>query len=187
VVELRGGTLGIIGLGGFGIEMARRAAGYEMQILALDPMREERPECVAELRRPTRAALEDLLSRSDAVMIACPKTPETLNLIGAAELHLMKPSAYLINVTRGGIIDEEALAEALRRGEIAGAGLDVFDREPLPPESPLWSCENCLITTHCAGASQHRPRLTYEFFRENLRRYVRGEPLVNVVDKRRGF
>jgi phosphoglycerate dehydrogenase-like enzyme len=187
MVELRGGVLGIIGMGGFGIEMARRAAGYDMHVIALDPMREEKPECVDELHRPTRAALEDLLTRSDAVMIACPKTPETINLIGAAELQLMKRTAYLINVTRGGIIDEAALADALQRGEIAGAGLDVFTQEPLTAESPLWDCENCLISTHCAGASQHRPRLTYEFFRDNLRRFVQGEPLLNVVDKQRGF
>jgi phosphoglycerate dehydrogenase-like enzyme len=187
MVELRGGTLGIIGMGGFGIEMVRRAAGYGMHILALDPVREEKPEGVTELHRPTRAALEDLLTRSDAVMLACPKTPETINLIGAAELRLMKPTAYLINVTRGGIIDEAALADALKQKVIAGAGLDVFAQEPLPADSPLWECENCLISTHCAGASQHRSRLTYEFFRDNLRRFVNGEPLANMVDKRRGF
>jgi phosphoglycerate dehydrogenase-like enzyme len=187
VVELTGGTLGIIGLGGFGIEMARRAAGYDMTVLALDPLRTEPPEGVAELRPPTREALLDLLARSDAVMLACPKIPETLHLIGAAELQAMKPTAFLICVSRGGIIDEAALAAALRSGQIAGAGLDVFEQEPLPPESPLWELENLIITTHCAGASQRRPQRTFEFFRENLRRYISGEPLLNMVDKRRGF
>ena len=187
MIELRGGTLGVIGLGGFGVEMARRAQGYDMQVLALDPLREEKPEYVAELRRPSPEALADLLTRSDAVMIACPKTTATYHLIGAAQLRLMKPTAFLINVTRGGIIDEAALAVSLQEGWIAGAGLDVFEREPLPSDSPLWDCENCLITTHCAGASQHRPRLVYEVFRDNLRRYVQGEPLLNVVDKQRGF
>ena len=185
--ELRGGVLGVIGLGGFGLEMARRAAGYDMTVVALDPVREERPSFVSELRRPTRDALEELLGRSDAVMIACPKTPETTHLIGAEELRRMKPTAYLINVTRGGIIDEAALAEALTQGRIAGAGLDVFEQEPLAEDSPLWDCENCLITAHSAGSSQHRPRLVYEFFRDNLVRYLGGEPLRNVIDKRRGF
>jgi len=187
VVELSGGTLGIIGLGGFGVEIARRAAGYDMTVLALDPVRTEPPKGVAELRPPTRAALLDLLARSDAVMIACPKTPETIHLIGAGELKAMKPAAFLVCVTRGGIIDEAALAEALRNGELAGAGLDVFEREPLPPDSPLWELENVIITTHIAGASQRRPQRTFEFFRENLRRYTAGEPLLNVVDKQRGF
>jgi phosphoglycerate dehydrogenase-like enzyme len=187
VVELSGGTLGIIGLGGFGIEMARRAAGYDMTVLALDPLRTDRPEGVHELRRPTRDALLDLLARSDAVMLACPKIPETLHMIGRTELQAMKPTAFLIGVTRGGIIDETALAEALRAGTIAGAGLDVFETEPLPPDSPLWDLENVIITTHCAGASQRRPQRTFEFYRENLRRYVAREPLLNVVDKRRGF
>jgi phosphoglycerate dehydrogenase-like enzyme len=187
VVELQGGTLGIIGMGGFGREIARRAAGYDMTLLALDPVLAEPPEGVAELRRPTREALLDLLGRSDAVMIACPKTPETAGLIGAAELRAMKPGAFLVCVTRGGIVDEAALAEALRRGELAGAGLDVFEREPLPPESPLWELENVILTTHLAGASQHRPQRVFELFRDNLRRYAAGEPLRNVVDKRRGF
>jgi phosphoglycerate dehydrogenase-like enzyme len=187
VVELQGGTLGIIGMGGFGCEIARRAAGYDMTVLALDPVRSDPPEGVVELRPPTREALLDLLARSDAVMVACPRTAETTNLIGAAELEAMKPTAFLVCVTRGGIVDEPALVEALRQGKLAGAGLDVFECEPLPPESPLWDLENVILTTHVAGASQHRPQRVYDLFRENLRRYVAGEPLLNVVDKRRGF
>jgi phosphoglycerate dehydrogenase-like enzyme len=187
VVEVRGGTLGIIGMGGFGREMAKRAAGYDMTVIALDPVRSEPPEGVDEMLPATREGLLELLRRSDAVMLACPKTPETIHMIGAAELAAMKPTAYLINVTRGGIIDEVALEAALREGRIAGAGLDVFEKEPLPPESPLWELENVILTYHIAGASQHRPRQVLEFFRENLRRFVAGEPLLNVVDKQRGF
>jgi len=187
IVEVTGGTLGIIGMGGFGQEMARRAAGYDMTVIAVDPVLTEAPPGVAELKKPTREALLDLLSRSDAVMIACPKIPETLNLISREELAAMKPGAFLIGVTRGGIVDEEALADALRSGHLGGAGLDVFSREPLPPESPLWELENLIITSHVAGASQRRPQRTYDFFRENLRRFVAGEPLLNVVDKKRGF
>lgn len=187
MTELTGGTLGIIGMGGFGREMAGRAAGYEMTVIAVDPLATEAPPAVAELKKPTREALHRLLSRSDAVMLACPKIPETTGLIGREEFAVMKPGAYLVGVTRGGIVDEEALAEALRSGHLAGAGLDVFAQEPLPPESPLWGLENLIITPHVAGVSQRRPQRTYEFFRENLRRYVAGEPLLNVVDKRRGF
>lgn len=186
-VVLCGGVLGIIGLGGFGIEMAKRAVGYDMTVIALDPVRTDRPEYVSELRPPTRDALFDLLRRSDVVMLGCPRTSETVDLIDADAFRAMKPTAYLINVTRGGIINEDALADALQNGEIAGAGLDVFDHEPLATDSPLWEMENLIITTHLAGQSQHRPRMVFEFFRENLKRYAAGEPLQNVVDKRRGY
>ena len=108
-------------------------------------------------------------------------------MIGPEELAVMRPSAYLICVSRGGIIDESALIEALRTEGLAGAGLDVCENEPLPPDSPLWEAPNLILTPHCAGASQHRPRKTFEFFRDNLGRYLRGEPLANVVDKHKGY
>lgn len=187
MIELAGGTLGIIGMGGFGWEMAKRAAGYNMTILALDPVRTQKPEGIDELKPPTQENLHDLLQRSDAVMIACPRTPETYHLIGRAELAAMKPSAYLINVTRGGIVDEPALVEALEGGEIAGAALDVCEEEPLPADSPLWEAPNLLLTPHRAGASQHRPRMIFEFFCQNLERYLQGETPLNVVDKQAGF
>ncbi|MCZ6680026.1 MAG: D-2-hydroxyacid dehydrogenase [Candidatus Poribacteria bacterium] len=186
-VELTGSTLGIIALGGFGMEILKRAQGYDMTVLAVDLVRQDKPDGVAELKPPTSENLHDLLRRSDAVMIACPKTPETYHLIGEAELASMKKTAYLVNVTRGGIIDEVALVAALKNGEIAGAGLDVTEVEPTPPDSPLWDAPNLIITPHRAGASQHRPRKTFEFFCENLRRYLSGEELRNIVDKKRGF
>ena len=185
--ELTGSTLGVIGLGGFGMEMVKRAHGYDMTILAIDPVRQDKPDDVAELKPSTRENLHDLLRRSDAVMLACPKTPETYHLIGREELVAMKTTAYLVNVTRGGIIDEDALIDALKNGEIAGAGLDVTEIEPPPPDSLLWDAPNLIITPHRAGASQHRPRKTFEFFRENLERYLKGEELRNVVGKKRGF
>jgi phosphoglycerate dehydrogenase-like enzyme len=187
VVELTGSTLGIIGLGGFGMEMVQRARGYDMTILAVDPVRQDKPDEVAELKSATRENLHDLLRRSDAVMLACPKTPETYHLIGSEELAAMKQTAYLVNVTRGGIIDEDALVDALQNGEIAGAGLDVTEIEPPPPDSPLWDAPNLIVTPHRAGSSQHRPRKTFEFFSANLERYLKGEQLRNVVGKRRGF
>jgi phosphoglycerate dehydrogenase-like enzyme len=185
VYELNGGTLGIIGMGGFGEEMAKRGKGFNLRVLAVDPVRTGRPEGVDELWKMDR--LDDLLTQSDVVMITAPRTPETIGMIGREQLARMKPTAYLINVSRGGIIDEAALAEALNEGRLAGAGLDVCDVEPLTPESPLWDCENLILTPHAAGGSQHRPRRTVELFAENLRRYVAGEPLLNVVDKQRGF
>jgi phosphoglycerate dehydrogenase-like enzyme len=108
-------------------------------------------------------------------------------MIGATELASMKNSAYLVCVSRGGIIDEGALADALHGGGIAGAALDVVEAEPLGADSPLWDAPNFILTPHRAGASQYRPRKTFEFFRNNLGRYLRGEALVNVIDKRRGY
>lgn len=186
-VELTGKTLGIVGMGGFGIEMAKRAAGYDMRVIAIDPMRTEPPPGVDELRTYSRDNLCDLLSRSDVVMLACPLTDETYHLIGRAELAQMKKEAYLINVTRGGIIDEEALVEALQSGQIAGAGLDVVEQEPLTSASPLWDAPNLILTPHRAGASQHRPRKIFEFFCAQLERYLKGEQPLNIVDKQRGF
>jgi phosphoglycerate dehydrogenase-like enzyme len=186
-VELSGCTLGLIGLGGFGIEMAKRAGGYDMTILAIDAMRTAKPDYVAELKPATRENLHDLLRRSDVVMTACPLTQETYHLISTAEFAVMKPGAYLINVTRGGIVDEPALIEALKSGKLAGAGLDVTEKEPLPADNPLWEAPNLILTPHRAGASQHRPRMVFEFFAQNLERYLKGEKPQNVIDKRKGY
>lgn len=187
VVEITGMTLGIIGMGGFGLEMVKRAAGYDMTILAVDPVRTDVPAGVAELKPATEENIHSLLGRADVVMTACPRTPETYHLISHEELALMKPTAYLINVTRGGIIDEDALVAALEAGQIAGAALDVTENEPLPAQSPLWDAPNLLLTPHRAGASQHRPQVTVRFFQEQLARYLAGERPRNVIDKRRGY
>lgn len=186
-VELTGQTLGLVGLGGFGLEMAKRAAGYDMPIIAIDPVRRDRPPGVCELKDNTRENLHSLLGRADVVMMACPLTEETYHLIGREELVLMQQSAYLINVTRGGIIDEDALCAALREGQIAGAGIDVTEIEPLPEESPLWDAPNIILTPHRAGSSQHRPRKIYEFFCAQLARYLKGEPVLNIIDKTKGY
>lgn len=187
VISLTGMTLGIVGMGGFGMEMVKRAQGYDMQILAIDAVRTEAPAGVAQLKPATKENLHELLRFSDVVMMACPLTKETYHLISTEEFSLMKPTAYLINVTRGGIIDEDALVAALQNNQIAGAALDVVEKEPLSEESPLWNAPNFILTPHRAGASQHRHRDIVNFFQQNLRRYLRGEPVVNVVDKRRGF
>jgi phosphoglycerate dehydrogenase-like enzyme len=186
-IELSGTTLGLVGLGGFGIEMAKRAQGYNMTILAIDTMRTDQPDYVSELKPATRENLHSLLSRSDVVMMACPLTQETYHLISTDEFAQMKPGAYLINVTRGGIIDEPALINALQSGKLAGAGLDVTEKEPLAADNPLWDAPNLILTPHRAGASQHRPRMVFEFFLENLERYLKGEKPRNLIDKRRGY
>lgn len=187
VIEVAGMTVGMIGMGGFGMEIAKRAQGYDMQVIAIDPVRTEKPSFVHELKPTSTETLHDLLRRSDVVMMACPLTKETYHLISGPELALMKPTAYLINVTRGGIIDEPALVEALKAGQIAGAGLDVVEKEPLASDSPLWDAPNLILTPHRAGASQHRPRKIFEFFMQNLTRYLNGEQPINLVNKRKGY
>ncbi|MFQ6043699.1 MAG: D-2-hydroxyacid dehydrogenase, partial [Candidatus Poribacteria bacterium] len=181
LIEINGWTLGIVGMGGFGMQMAQRGKGFNMNVIAVDAYRTDKPDFVDELMPIEK--LDNLISRADVVMIACPLTQETHHLINAENLALMKPTAYLINVARGKIIDEQALIEALKQGQIAGAGLDVCEVEPLPEDSPLWDIDNVIITPHVAGQSQNRPRLTIEFFCDNLKRYFAGEPLKNVVNK----
>lgn len=185
VLEIAGWTLGVIGMGGFGREMAKRAKGFEMRVIAVDPYCAEKPANVDELLPGDR--LPELLGRSDAAMLACPLTRETERIVDADALSRMKRTAYLINVARGRLVDEAALCAALQSGQIAGAGLDVMETEPLPPESPLWEMENVILTSHSAGYSQRRTDRMVELFCDNLRRYLRGEPLRNVVRKELGF
>ncbi len=128
-----------------------------------------------------------MLKECDYVVLAAPLLQETEKLFNATRLAAMKPTAFLINVGRGAQVDEEALADALRTRRIAGAALDVFEREPLPADSPLWELENLLITPHTAGLTEKLWHRHYELFSENLRRYLAGQPLQFVVDKRRGY
>ncbi|MCX7855515.1 MAG: D-2-hydroxyacid dehydrogenase [Anaerolineae bacterium] len=182
--ELRDLTVGIIGLGDIGAEVARLCRAFGMRVLGL--RRRPAPSDIAdEVMPPDR--LHDLLARSDFVVIAVPLTAETRGMIGRAELAAMKPDAWLINISRGAIVDEEALIEALREGRIGGACLDVFVQEPLPPESPLWDLPNVIITPHNSWSSPHIEEREIDLFLENLRRYVAGEPLLNVVDKQAGY
>jgi phosphoglycerate dehydrogenase-like enzyme len=175
-------TLGVVGLGGIGSEVARRGLAFGMRVLGVDPVAAEAPPGVA-LLRPDR--LDEALGQSDFVVIAAPHTPETYKLFNRERLRKMKRTAYLINVGRGVIVDLADLAAALQAGEIAGAGLDVFEVEPLPAGHPLWRMENVIITPHCAAASPRVPERHLETLLDNVRRFVAGEPLRNVVDKRR--
>ncbi len=182
--ELAGKTLLVIALGGIGSEIARRAAAFGMRVLATDPKVLERPPFVDELHRPD--AFHSLLPRADVVASAVPLTRESRKMIGGTQFALMKPGVILINVSRGGVIDTNALVEALDSKRVAAAGLDVTDPEPLPKGHPLWS-RNVIITPHSAGQSPGGQRRRHEYFRENLRRFASGEMLLNVVDKKAGY
>lgn len=183
--DLDGSTAGIIGLGGIGRRYASIAAAFGMRIVAVDAHQPPRPEGIAALW--PLAQLDDLLAESDVVLVSCPYTPETHSLLNRQRLARMKPTAILVNIARGGIVDEDALAEALRHGRLAGAGLDVVETEPLPAESPLWDVPNLVITPHSAGLSPRRMHRLAEFFCQNLQRYLAGQPLQNVVDCQRGY
>jgi phosphoglycerate dehydrogenase-like enzyme len=184
--ELTGKTVGIVGLGGIGRAVARRAKAFEMRVIGTKRSPLVDPN-VDEILPPDR--LGELLAASDFVVLTAPLTDETRGLIGAAELAQMRPEAVLINVARGEIVDEAALGEALRAGAseesdrgIAAAYLDVVGTEPLPATSPLWELPNCTLTPHDSDTSLLGHGRTTERFLENLVRYVRGEPLLDVAE-----
>jgi phosphoglycerate dehydrogenase-like enzyme len=183
-MEMEGETLLIVGLGGTGLALAKRAAGFDMRILAVT--RSAKPAVQGVDHIGGADELHALLPQADHVAICCALTRETYHLFSDPEFAQMKPTAYIHTVTRGGIVDHDALVRALRAGEIAGAGLDVTEPEPLPPAHPLWGMDNVLITPHASGHSPHSGRRMFELLKENLRRFAAGEPLLNVVDKRVG-
>jgi phosphoglycerate dehydrogenase-like enzyme len=185
VREISEATLGIIGFGGIGRELARRATALGMRVLAQKRRPAEAPPGV-ELLFGDRG-LDRLLRRSDYIAMALPETEDTRGLMGGDEISRLKPEAVLLNVGRGSAIDEGALVAALREGRIRGAGLDVFAREPLPPASALWSLPNVLILPHVSATSTRFWRRQTDLIVQNLRRYRRGEPLRNVVDKQAGY
>jgi phosphoglycerate dehydrogenase-like enzyme len=184
-VGLAGLTLGIIGFGHIGRAIAARAHAFAMPVVAVDAQVVERPDYVAACW--TLAGLPELLRTADAVIVAAPLTPETRGLIGAKQFAQMKPTAYLVAISRGGVVDEAALAAALRAGALAGAALDVQVHEPVPPDSPLWDVPDLMLTPHCSGESRQTTATELSIFRENLARYAAGASLTNVVDKRRGY
>jgi phosphoglycerate dehydrogenase-like enzyme len=184
--EIVGATLGLIGVGSIGRRVAQMASALGMRVIAVREHVERGTPNGVEKVFPI-SAIDQLLSESDYVVVAAPLTPATEKLINSDRLAQMKPSAYLINVGRGPQVDPLALFEALRTRRIAGAALDVFDREPLPADSPLWGLDNLLITPHTAGLTDKLWSRHYELFSENLRRYRAGEPLLYVVDKHKGY
>lgn len=185
-ITLGDSTLGVVGLGGIGLETARRGRAFGMRVLGVDPrIAADQVPADVELFRPERLA--EVLAASDFVVIAAPHTPETYKLFNRGRIRQMKRSAYLINIGRGVIVDLADLTAALQAGEIAGAGLDVFETEPLPAGHPLWSMENVIITPHTAAASPRVPERHLETLLDNLRRFVANQPLRNVVDKHHWF
>jgi phosphoglycerate dehydrogenase-like enzyme len=197
--ELRGSTLGIVGYGSIGREVGRIAGCFGMRVVAIkrsvSQMRDvgyavqgtgDREGALLDRAFPPER-LSEMLSLCDYVVVAVPLTPETRKLIGEAELRAMKPSAYLVNISRGGTVDEAALIRALREGWIAGAGLDVFEEEPLPSDNPLYDLENMILSPHVSGFTLRYDERASDLFAENLRRYLAGEPLLNLVDKARGY
>ena len=185
--EVEGTTLGIVGLGTIGVEVARRARALGCRVLGMRRSFVERgPHDLVDEALPP-SDLDALLAESDYVLLSAPATAETAQLIDARALRLMKRDAVLINVARGSLVDEAALAEALRERRPRCAALDVFAQEPLPTDWPLWDLDNLVLTPHvAAGTDRYYERAT-AIFEENLRRFLRGEPLVNVVDTARGY
>lgn len=181
-IHLSDTTLGIVGLGQIGQEIARRGQAFGMRVVGVDPQvthSRSSLEWVGTVER-----LPDLLRTSDFVVIAAPHTPDTEGMFGRDQFPQMKRTAYLINIGRGAIVRLDALVAALREGLIAGAGLDVFETEPLPPDHPLWRFENVILTPHVAAASPRIAERHLAVLLENVRRFMTGEPLMNVTNKR---
>jgi D-2-hydroxyacid dehydrogenase (NADP+) len=185
VFELGYQTLAIAGLGDIGHALAIRAKGLGMRVLGSRRRVAGPMEGVDRVYGPDE--WRDMLPEADHVAITLPLTPRTQGLFGEAEFKMMKSTAYIYNIGRGEIIDQDALIEALRSGQIGGAGLDVTTPEPLPSDSPLWDLPNVLITPHMSGATPHYWDRGIEILVENVRRFRAGEPLINVVDKREGY
>jgi D-2-hydroxyacid dehydrogenase (NADP+) len=184
---LRGRTLGIVGLGHIGREAARLSKAFGMKVIATRRSTQKAGVARYVDRLLPAGQLPLLLKESDYVVIATPHTPETHHLIGEKELAMMKSTAYIINIARGGVIDEAALVKALEVKQIAGAGLDVTEKEPLPAESRLWDFPDVILSPHVSGGMEDYMRRATELFCENLKRYVAGKRLRNVIDKKRGY
>jgi len=197
--ELRGSTLGIVGYGAIGRELARQAQALGMRVLALNRSGQRRPyqgyampgtgdpdAAIPETIYPTSELL-DMLPRCDYVEVLAPLTPETRHMFDANTFAAMKNSALFFNHARGALVNETALVDALTQGQIAGAGLDAFEEEPLPPDHPLWLLDNVIISPHVSGLTLQYDERATDLFVENLRRYLAGEPLINQVQRELGY
>ncbi|PTD94063.1 D-2-hydroxyacid dehydrogenase [archaeon SCG-AAA382B04] len=184
LMELKQKNLGVVGLGTIGKEVARKGKCFNMNVLGVKKHQEDL-EYVDELFTPKE--LDRVISRSDFLVLCVPYTPETKDMIGEKELREMKDSAYLINVARGEVLDEDALVQALRGDWVGGAALDVVDTEPLPKDSRLWKVNDLLLTPHVAGSTPRYWKRVYEIFRENIERYKEDKELINMVNKEEGY
>lgn len=199
VDELRGKTVAIIGYGSIGRETARLAQAFGMEVVALkrDPSTRADPGWIPKGLGDPQGTIprrfcgpderQAALAESDFVVVTLPLTSETRKFLGAREFATFKPGAYLVNIGRGEVIDQQAMIEALRQGRLAGAGLDVFEHEPLEPESPLWGMEQVILTPHISGATRSYMDKACELFADNLKRYHAGRPLLNLIDRELGY
>lgn len=185
ITEMEGTTLGLIGVGKIGEKTAEKAKALNMKVLGLRRNPDRTSPFVDRMYGPDQ--LKEMLPLCDWVVITAAGTPETDGMIGEAELSVMKQSAVIINIARGSLIRENDLIKALKEGHIAGAGLDVFEKEPLPEDSPLWQLPNVIITPHVAGGTPYYVDRLLDIFIENLKRYQAGDALINVVDKTLGY
>lgn len=184
--DLYNKTIGIVGMGGIGSETARRLHyGFQMKVLSTDAKPLPKPEFVHELHDPSW--FMEMVPQVDVLMSAAPLTKHTRGMFNAEVFNRMKPTAYFINVSRGGLVDQPALVAALKEHKIKGAGLDVTTPEPLPADNPLWTCPNVVITAHNSGSAPIRQKRLVALLAENIRRYSNGLPLMNVVDKSKGY
>ena len=184
--EITGMTMGLVGLGGIGTALARRAFyGFDMKILAIDSSPRQKPHFVAELHDP--GWLLEMVPQVDVLVGAAPHTAETDKIFNETVFRAMKKTAYFLALSRGKLFDDLALVRALQEGWIAGAGLDVMPQEPPPSDHPIFDCPNVVMTMHTSGWGPPRQRRLIALFCENVRRYVHGLPLVNVVDKEKGY
>lgn len=178
-------TLGILGLGAIGAAIAEKARAFGMRVIGTQRTPKEIPNVELVVSGPEGTAR--VLRESDYLVVLLPLTPETRGSIGARELDQMKPGAYLVNLARGGIVDEQALLERLRSGQLAGAACDVFAQEPMPSSDPLWDAPNLIVTPHVAGLEPEYMLRLMELAVDNVSRLERGEPLRNLVDRERGY
>lgn len=184
-LELHGATLGLVGFGALGEAIAQRGLALGMRVLATASRRSAGAD--PRIAFVARDGLDDLLARADFIVVCVPLSPATRGLLDAARLARIRPTAFLINIARGEVIDEAALAAALAARRIGGAALDVFATEPLPDDSPLWGLDNVMLTPHIAGQSAHYQDRVSDLFIDNVRRFVNGEPLRNQVDLDLGY
>lgn len=183
--ELAGKVMLLIGVGAIGLRTAQIASALGIRVWGVRRNPKNSADCIERMVGPDN--FEDLLPEADFVVLTIPETAETHHMINAQVFEKMKPSAYIINIGRGGTIDEAAMIEALRSGKIAGAGLDVFEQEPLPEDSPLWGMDNVIITAHYSGRTPKYNERAMQIFIDNLERYLNQQPLKNVVDKKLGY
>jgi D-3-phosphoglycerate dehydrogenase len=177
--------MGIVGFGNIGRAIARRATGFEMRVLAVDAESVPPGEGVEEVWPLSR--LNEMCKAADVLTISAPITPSSRGMIGPEQIGHLKRGSFVLQMSRGGIVNEAALVDALEEGHLAGAGLDVTATEPLPVGDPLWTAPNLVVTPHSSAASQLTTELGWGILSENLGRYMRGEQLYNLVDKHRGW